>query len=75
MNSHLEKGESRAVSESNPRNGREAEPSGARERYRQAARPLVARGEILITQNEKVADPSFAKGVMELKLPSQRTVV
>ncbi len=45
------------------------QPAKTRERCRQAARRLAARGEILITQDGKVVDPSFAKGVMELKLP------
>jgi hypothetical protein len=48
----------------------DSQPTRTRERCRQAARRLAARGEILITQNGKVVDPSFAKGVMELKLPS-----
>ena len=47
-----------------------SEPSRTRERCRQAARRLAARGEILITQDGKVVDPSFAKGVIELKFPS-----
>lgn len=46
------------------------DPSRTRERCRQAARRLAARGEVLITQEGKVVDPSFAKGVMELKLPT-----
>ncbi|KAH6713056.1 hypothetical protein BKA61DRAFT_608419 [Leptodontidium sp. MPI-SDFR-AT-0119] len=45
-------------------------PSKTRERCRQAARRLVARGEVVVTQSGKVVDPSFAKGVMELKFPS-----
>jgi hypothetical protein len=45
-------------------------PTRTRERYRQAARRLAARGEVLVTQNGKIVDPSFAKGYMELKLPS-----
>lgn len=41
-----------------------------RERARQAARRLAGRGEIVVTQAGKVVpDPSFAKGVMELRLP------
>jgi HD superfamily phosphodiesterase len=48
----------------------DSQSSRTRERCRQAARRLAARGEILISQNGKVVDPSFAKGVMELKLPS-----
>ncbi|CZT02765.1 uncharacterized protein RAG0_09784 [Rhynchosporium agropyri] len=44
--------------------------SKSRERCRQAARRLAARGEIVVTQNGKVVDPSFAKGIMELKFPS-----
>ncbi|EKD13788.1 uncharacterized protein L3040_005595 [Drepanopeziza brunnea f. sp. 'multigermtubi'] len=44
-------------------------PSKTRERCRQAARRLAARGDIVITQNGKVVEPSFAKGVMELKFP------
>ena len=43
-------------------------PSKTRERSRQAARRLVARGKVLITQEGKEVDPSFAKGVMELRL-------
>lgn len=46
------------------------EPSRTRERCRQAARRLAARGDIVVTQAGKVVDPSFAKGPMELKLPS-----
>ncbi|KAL2071352.1 hypothetical protein VTL71DRAFT_12587 [Oculimacula yallundae] len=42
----------------------------SREKCRQAARRLASRGEIVITQSGKVVDPSFAKGVMELKFPS-----
>jgi hypothetical protein len=45
------------------------QPAKTRERCRQAARRLAARGEILITKDGKVVDPSFAKGVMEVKLP------
>jgi hypothetical protein len=40
-----------------------------RERCRQAARRLAAKGQIQITQDGKVVEPSFAKGVMELRLP------
>ena len=43
--------------------------SRIRERCRQAARRLAAKGEILVTQNGQVVDPSFAKGTMELRLP------
>jgi len=43
--------------------------SRARERCRQTARRLAARGEVFITQGGKAVDPSFAKGTMELKLP------
>jgi hypothetical protein len=43
-------------------------PERTRERCRQAARRLAARGDILITQGGKTVDPSFAKGVMELRL-------
>jgi hypothetical protein len=46
---------------------RKSKPLRVRERCRQAARRLAARGEILITQDGKAVDPSFAKGVMELK--------
>ena len=49
---------------------KQSEPSRTRERCRQAARRLAARGEILITQEGQVVDPNFARGVMELKLPS-----
>ena len=45
-----------------------AAPSRTRERSRQAARRLVAKGKIVITQEGKEVDPSFAKGVLELKL-------
>jgi hypothetical protein len=45
-------------------------PSRTRERCRQAARRLASRGDVIVTQNGKIVDPSFAKGVMELKLPS-----
>jgi hypothetical protein len=44
-------------------------PPRSRERCRQAARRLAAKGEILVTQEGQVVDPSFAKGIMELKLP------
>jgi len=47
-----------------------SQPPRTRERCRQAARRLATRGSVLVTQNGKVVDPSFAKGVMELKLPS-----
>lgn len=50
-------------------NRQEPKPSKTRERCRQAARRLAARGAILVTQQGKTIDPSFAKGVMELKLP------
>jgi hypothetical protein len=40
----------------------------ARERCRQAARRLAARGEIVILQDGKLTDPSFTRGVMELRL-------
>ncbi|CAL3971343.1 unnamed protein product [Diplocarpon coronariae] len=49
--------------------GRISSPSRTRERCRQAARRLAARGDIVITQAGKPVEPSFAKGVMELKLP------
>jgi hypothetical protein len=42
-----------------------------RERCRQAARRLAARGEVVVTQQGKEVDPSFAKGTMELKLPAK----
>ena len=45
-------------------------PSKTRERCRQAARRLAARGEVVVTQRGKGVDPSFAKGTMELKFPS-----
>ena len=44
------------------------DPQRTRERCRQAARRLAARGDIFITQGGKTVDPSFAKGVMELRL-------
>jgi Protein of unknown function (DUF3253) len=50
--------------------GLSSQPSRTRERCRQAARRLAARGEILITQDGKVVDPSFAKGVLQLTLSS-----
>ncbi|KAG0651832.1 hypothetical protein D0Z07_1083 [Hyphodiscus hymeniophilus] len=43
-------------------------PPRSRERCRQAARRLAAKGEVLVTQGGQVVDPSFAKGTMELKL-------
>ncbi|KAH7350899.1 hypothetical protein BKA65DRAFT_499254 [Rhexocercosporidium sp. MPI-PUGE-AT-0058] len=46
------------------------EPSKTRERCRQAARRLVVKSEVVVTQSGKVVNPSFAKGVMELKFPS-----
>ncbi|KAH7419888.1 hypothetical protein BKA64DRAFT_651929 [Cadophora sp. MPI-SDFR-AT-0126] len=45
-------------------------PPRTRERCRQAARRLAERGEIVVTQGGKVVDPSFAKGLMELRFPS-----
>ena len=39
-----------------------------RERCRQAARRLAGRGEIEVVQQSQVVDPSFAKGVMWLRL-------
>jgi hypothetical protein len=36
---------------------------------RQEARRLAARGEVVILQEGKVMDPSFAKWVLELNLP------
>jgi hypothetical protein len=67
-----DEGSSGAAFQSSPPNGTKAasEPSRTRERCRQAARRLAARGEILITQDGKAVDPSFAKGVIELKLAS-----
>ena len=47
-----------------------ADPAKTRERCRQAARRLAAKGQILITQYGEAVDPSFAKGVMELRFPS-----
>lgn len=44
-------------------------PMRTRERCRQAARRLAARGEVVVMQKGKVVDPSFAKGVMDLRLP------
>lgn len=37
------------------------------ERVRQAARRLVARGEVVITQKGRVVDPSTAKGAIRLR--------
>jgi hypothetical protein len=62
--------ESASPGESLSAKDRKSQPPRIRERCRQAARRLAARGFILITQNGKVVDPSFAKGVMELKLLS-----
>ncbi|KAM3075101.1 hypothetical protein ACMFMF_011914 [Clarireedia jacksonii] len=45
------------------------QPKRTRERCRQAARRLVARGEIVVLRDGKVVDASFAKGVMELRFP------
>jgi Protein of unknown function (DUF3253) len=45
------------------------DPKRTRERCRQAARRLAAGGEVLIMQEGKVMDSSFAKGVLELRLP------
>ena len=39
------------------------------ERTRQAARRLVARGDIVITQKGRVVDPSTARGPLRLRLP------
>lgn len=38
------------------------------EQVRQAARRLVAKGHILITQKGQIVDPSLAKGAIRLKL-------
>lgn len=39
------------------------------ERTRQAARRLVARGALLITQRGRIVDPSRARGPIRLRLP------
>lgn len=60
-----------SVEENGEGSGKEIRaPTRTRERCRQAARRLAGRGEVVVTQKGKVVDPSFAKGVMELKLPS-----
>lgn len=41
---------------------------GWMERTRQAARRLVARGDLVITQKGRVVDPSTAKGAIRLRL-------
>lgn len=38
-----------------------------REKVRQAARRLSSQGKVVITQKGKPVDPSFAKGVMEIR--------
>lgn len=43
-----------------------------REHCRQATRRLAARGEVAIMQGGMVVDPSFAKGVLELRLSERR---
>ncbi|PBP16563.1 hypothetical protein BUE80_DR012689 [Diplocarpon rosae] len=48
---------------------RASSPPRTRERCRQAARRLAVRGDIVITQAGKMVEPSFAKGVLELKFP------
>ena len=52
-----------------PHLGNGEKPPRTRERCSQAARRVAARGEILVTQDSKIVDPSFAKGVLQLKLP------
>lgn len=51
-------------------NGNENGNRDRRERCRRAARRLAARGEVFVTQNGKIVDPSTAKGVMIIQLPS-----
>jgi hypothetical protein len=55
------------ISEEGSKSQGKSKPLRIRQRSRQAARRLAARGEI--TQDGKAVDPSFAKGVMELKFP------
>jgi len=55
------------ISEEGSKSQGKSKPLRIRERCRQADRRLAVRGEILITQDGKAVDPSFAKGVMELK--------
>lgn len=55
-----------------PASGSRAEPEGWRELMepaRRAARRLVARGELEITQKGRVVDPSTARGPIRLRLP------
>jgi hypothetical protein len=58
------------VSDTDTAKTRKIDPKRTRERCRQAARRLAARGEIVVLQDRERVDPSFAKGVMELKFPS-----
>ena len=66
---HLKTPNLEEISEEGSEPQTKSKPLRIRERCRQAARRLAARGEILITQDGKAVDPSFAKGVMELKFP------
>lgn len=45
-----------------------------RERFRQAARRLANQGQIDVVQNGQVVEPSFAKGVMQLRLREGATI-
>jgi hypothetical protein len=51
------------------------DPKRTRERCRQAARRLAARGELAIMQEGKVVDPSFAKGGFGIEVALKREVV
>ena len=44
------------------------EPARLRERTRQAARRLCNEGKVLIMQNKRTVDPSFAKGAFDIVL-------
>lgn len=56
-----------SVTSSTSTSSRSANPLNTRERVRKAARRLVNVQAVEIWQRGKVVDPSFAKGVMELK--------
>jgi hypothetical protein len=54
--------------------GAKKNPKRAREMCREEARRLAARGEVMILQEGKVMDPSFAKWVLELNLPEGKRI-
>jgi hypothetical protein len=62
-----EEAEDEALKEEVRRGGAESSVKGdlerSRERCRQAARRLVSRGEVPVSQGGQVIDPSFTKGI------------